>query len=211
MILIGGCYKIVNKITGEFYIGSSSNISNRFKKHKLALDNNRHINKHLQNSYNKHGKDSFDFEIIIKTEDKDLLIFEQYYIDTLKPSYNKAPVAGSTLGIKHSDEFKEKKRLNSLGKKHSEETKLKMSASHIGKVRSEEHKRNNSISKANPIIMLDLSNKVIKEFWGIREAIEYLNLSKWCYSPIRECLVGNKLHVYGYKWVYKNGKSKYSK
>lgn len=53
-------------------------------------------------------------------------------MDILKPAYNLAPVAGSPLGYKHTDEAKENMRKAQLGNKHSTETKAKMSEARKG-------------------------------------------------------------------------------
>lgn len=56
-------YKIVNKINGKFYLGSSVNLGKRIWQHKKDLRLGIHCNIHLQNSYNVHGVKSFDYEI----------------------------------------------------------------------------------------------------------------------------------------------------
>ena len=61
---ISGIYKITNKITGEFYIGSSTDCYRRFYQHINKLEKNTHINKRLQNSYNKYGKEFFTYEVV---------------------------------------------------------------------------------------------------------------------------------------------------
>lgn len=58
-----GIYRIINLITNEFYIGSVVNLYNRAKKHRHELLNNTHGSPILQNSWNKHGGDSFIFEM----------------------------------------------------------------------------------------------------------------------------------------------------
>jgi group I intron endonuclease len=104
-----GVYKILNTITGDFYIGSASRVHKskcfcgfhtRFAKHKNYLDNNKHKNTHLQRSYNKYGKDNFEFKILEFCQPENCLEREQYYMDNLKPTYNIRKIAaGSNLGI----------------------------------------------------------------------------------------------------------------
>lgn len=70
-----------------------------------------HVNSHLQNAYDKYGNDSLEFEIIEYIEIDDniketLLEREQFWIDTVNPEYNILPIAGSTLGFKHTEETK---------------------------------------------------------------------------------------------------------
>ena len=64
---ISGIYKIVNKINGKYYVGSSKDVINyRWIHHKRALRSNRHKNDYLQNAWNKYGEDNFEI-IIHKT------------------------------------------------------------------------------------------------------------------------------------------------
>jgi len=108
---MGGIYKITCIKNKSFYIGSAKNIIFRFNKHKSCLRKNCHINKNLQNSWNKYGEESFMFETIEEVKILENLIErEQHYIDTLKPTFNIRLVAHSNLGLKMSDETKKKMR-----------------------------------------------------------------------------------------------------
>ena len=95
-----GIYAIVNKVNGKQYVGSSKDIQNRFVRHKYDLKNNKHINLHLQNAWNKYHEDSFDFEILEKldeqTSEKDLGNEEQKYIDSYDfgKLYNMSAIVG---------------------------------------------------------------------------------------------------------------------
>lgn len=55
-------YKIINKITGEKYVGQTTNFSRRKENHLSALRNNKHVNPKLQSSWNKYGEENFYFE-----------------------------------------------------------------------------------------------------------------------------------------------------
>lgn len=61
---ISGIYKIENKISKMFYIGSSTDCFRRFYQHINKLEKGEHINKQLQNAYNKYGKEFFTFEVV---------------------------------------------------------------------------------------------------------------------------------------------------
>ena len=132
-IRITGIYKIVNIVNGKIYIGSALNIYNRIFgsssiSHLKALKNNNHINKKLQNSFNKYGEDSFEFFIVEKCIKEELLIREQYYLDTLcfaknykkfsKYSFNICPNAGSPLGKKASNKTKKILSISKKGNKN---------------------------------------------------------------------------------------------
>jgi len=64
----GIVYKIVNKITLEYYVGSTINYKKRISTHKTKLKKGVHSSKKLQQSYDKYGKESFDFIIVCETE-----------------------------------------------------------------------------------------------------------------------------------------------
>ncbi len=100
-------YKITNIENNKIYIGSTTNCKKREKRHFSMMIHNRHPNSHIQNSFNKHGKDFFQFSIIEEVLDKEKLIEkEQYWIDLLKPEFNLSPTAGNCLGCKRSEETK---------------------------------------------------------------------------------------------------------
>lgn len=143
-----GVYKITNIKNNKLYIGSSINIRKRWREHRKDLNNNIHHSVYLQRSWNRHGSDSFVFEIIELVNNKKLVISrEQFWLDNLKPferdrGYNMYNVANSPLGYKHSQETRLKlsiarkgkqcKEKNHMyGKKHSETTKAQMRLSHI--------------------------------------------------------------------------------
>ena len=120
-----GVYKITNKINGKFYIGSAINCFKRWCKK---------YNEHLESAFKKYGKENFIFEIIENVEDTSKLIErEQYYMDLLKPEYNKRSIASSNLGIKASDETRYKLSLARRKRITKPETCEKISASLKGR------------------------------------------------------------------------------
>lgn len=131
-----GIYKIANTITGDFYIGSSCNIGRRLYEHRLKLVNNRHINPHLQNSWNKYGVDNFEFTTILLCDKSMTLYCEQELLDLLKPEYNIALSATAPMrGLRSSEETKLKisgENHHNFGKHHSAETRALMSAACAG-------------------------------------------------------------------------------
>ena len=137
---ISGLYKIVNKTNGKFYVGSTTNIIERFYNHRSQLNRNIHDNLYLQRSWNKYGKDNFDFIILKECEEKDLITEEQKELNThfgKDYCYNLSPSADVSMrGIPRSKEVKLKISLAqkgkprlyargnkwSLGRKHKPET-----------------------------------------------------------------------------------------
>lgn len=76
----GGIYAIICNANGKIYIGSSNDMERRKQKHFSLLRNNRHSNPLLQNAYNKHGEQAFEFKVIETCRESRLLKREQYYI-----------------------------------------------------------------------------------------------------------------------------------
>lgn len=117
--LKSGIYCIENKISKKIYIGSTENFDDRKYNHFYKLENKIHNNRHLQNSYNKHGMDAFIFSILEYCIVDELLKVEQQYLDTIlhaqeyikgendlftRLGYNICPIAGATRHMKHSKE-----------------------------------------------------------------------------------------------------------
>lgn len=121
MNIVSGIYCIQCVTNNKKYIGSSINVFKRRNRHFSDLRNLKHKNRHLQNAYNKYGADNFTFYVIEFVENKDnLIIREQYHIDKEEPEYNINLIANSSLGVKRSEETKEKVRQANLGLKHPE-------------------------------------------------------------------------------------------
>lgn len=88
-------YKILNLITGKYYVGHSVDFKERWRQHRCYLANGNHDNKYLQNSFAKYGKKNFVFSIIefCKSEE-DMLEKEQWHIDNAEGfRYNLNPIA----------------------------------------------------------------------------------------------------------------------
>lgn len=141
-----GIYSITNIINGKRYIGSTIDFKDRWRRHCVELSNNIHTNKYLQNAWNKHGANNFNFEILELVDNlSELTNIEQYYLDWLESynrefGYNICVVAGNTLGFTHSEESKKKMSEKAKGNKRNlgrvltQETKDKISLKEKGKI-----------------------------------------------------------------------------
>jgi group I intron endonuclease len=127
---VSGIYKIVNRVNGKYYIGSSKDIYDRWKEHKQYLIHKYHPNDYLQHAWNKYGEDAFDFVIIEKLLENELKNIEQKYLDKIKgtPSiaYN---LRYDAVGGEMSEYSKKKIGDKNRGKKRTIEARLKMSLS----------------------------------------------------------------------------------
>jgi len=87
---ISGIYKIVNKVNGKYYVGSSKDIiCYRWPQHTRALRANRHKNDYLQNAWNKYGENNFEIIVIKQVPPNLLLEIEQSYLDIAKHEQHK--------------------------------------------------------------------------------------------------------------------------
>ena len=166
-----GIYKITNTITNKCYIGSSIDINIRWNQHRNALKSNKHHSKKLQRSYNIHGEENFNYEIIEECDKDNLLIREQYYIDLLdgyKNGYNSVPKAENNFGMRHTDETKEilreksKGNKNRLGMTFTDESKRKISDTLKGRPLSEETKKKMSESRKGMVMSEEARNKLVE-------------------------------------------------
>ena len=91
---ISAVYKITNTVTNDFYIGSSKDVKQRWANHKWPSRWNRFPNNPMYLDMRKYGKDKFVFEVIEEVEAEKLKEKEQYFIETLKPTYNNINAKG---------------------------------------------------------------------------------------------------------------------
>ena len=121
-------YAIFNIANDKCYVGQTYNKLKRFGEHLKTLKAGTHCNRLLQRAYCKYGEACFIFVTLETCSIDQLTIKEQYWIDILKPEYNLAPVAGSMLNYKHTEEARANMAAAHIGKPHhSEEEKAKRS------------------------------------------------------------------------------------
>jgi group I intron endonuclease len=144
-----GIYKITNTVNGKCYIGSAVDLERRKQQHFSSSHN-----KPLRRAMKKYGKDNFKFDILVLCEPDNLTFVEQDQLDYWKKvkgwenMYNICPTAGSSLGVKLSEETKQlmssqKKgdKNHNFGKQLSEEQRKLLSAINKGKYIGDNHPR----------------------------------------------------------------------
>ena len=163
----------------NYYIGSAVNLIKRERQHHRELKCGKHRNSRMQRCWDKHGV--FEFVVLEECATDALIIREQFYLDHHAGNSKMAnicPTAGSSLGVVHSVETREKMSVSrkgkvqsaetrekiskwertpeyrarmsvsNKGKVHSAETREKISASRIGKIHSEETRKKMSVSQS---------------------------------------------------------------
>ena len=86
--IICAVYKIINTITGDFYIGSSKNVRQRWAVHKCPSTWKNNPNNPMYLDMNKYGVDKFDFQVVEVVEPEELKVTEQQLIEKVHPTYN---------------------------------------------------------------------------------------------------------------------------
>ena len=142
-----GIYSITNKLNNKRYIGQSIDIETRIKRHFRELRRGVHHCHHLQRAFDKYGEDNFDFYIIEKCEESQLLDKEQNYINNIKPEYNLNPITQKPPCTENS-----RRKQSETRKKLFSEGKLKPSFKHI------------------PTYVYDLDGNFLKEYYSIKSA-----------------------------------------
>lgn len=115
-----GVYQIKNLKNKKIYVGSTTvSFEKRLYDHLYGLNTGNHKNSYMQKSFNKHGKQNFEFSILEVCEKEEVLNREQYWIDKLEvlnknKGYNINPLASGTPNM--SKETIEKRRQTMLRK-----------------------------------------------------------------------------------------------
>lgn len=146
-----GIYKIINVVNNKFYIGSAVNFSRRKARHFSELRHNKHNNRWLQASWNKHGESSFVFAVVEEVQDKALLlevenrwlkehVGKDYCynigVDATAPMLGMSGEASPTWGYKHTSEAIAVITSASTGRKHTPEDIEKIRQHLLGKPKS---------------------------------------------------------------------------
>lgn len=114
---LSGIYRILNKINGNCYIGSSLNVE---KDINIIIYSQTQLQQmfYLQKAFNKYREDNFEFQVILCCKPEYRLYYEQQLIRELNSQYNVfTNVSDSPLR-----QFT-----------FTEQSKLKMSIAHKGK------------------------------------------------------------------------------
>ena len=96
---IPGIYKIQSiTFPDRIYIGSAIDMDRRWTYHKTRLNKGVHENSKLQNHVSKYGINDLVHSVLHVCADEELIIAEQFFIDSYNPYFNICKIAWSTLG-----------------------------------------------------------------------------------------------------------------
>jgi group I intron endonuclease len=135
---VSGVYAIENRVTREYYIGSSVNIRQRRQGHRYDLRRGRHGNPRLQESWSLHGENAFMFLTLADMPLAAARVAEGRMLARLLADprcLNISPSEkGGMHGRRHREETVARLRADKTGRRASSETRAKMSAAHLGRV-----------------------------------------------------------------------------
>jgi group I intron endonuclease len=129
-----GVYRWGNLVNGKTYIGSSINLSRRFRDYYSIRLLEREVKRTKSSIYPgllKYGYSNFSLEILEYCDKSETISREQYYLDLLNPDYNILKIAGSSLGYKHSPETKAKMKDRIWSEEHKAEHLERLKRLHV--------------------------------------------------------------------------------
>lgn len=213
-----GVYAIRNDLNNKMYIGSSSNIRNRYTYHLTSLLKNKGVNRSLQDDFNIVGANNFSFLILEECQDNinTIKFIESKYMDKYG-FYNQNIVDGKPVhcynmngdyiqsfnniktAAKIFDVFADNIRQCCNGKKKS---CCNLQWSYTKSNNIGPWKRKENYTGCKQILQLDLYGNIIRKFDSIGEASRITGLKKSC---IQSVLCNKKPHhktAGGYVWKY---------
>jgi len=95
-----GVYQIKNTVNGKILLGSSMYLDSIWNRHTFQLKMGSHMNKGLQQDWNQHGEDAFQFEVLeqlkpstetfmdeaeLKEYESEIKVLEELWVEKLQP------------------------------------------------------------------------------------------------------------------------------
>ena len=204
-----GIYIIINKISRNYYIGSSINkLYTRFSRHLLNFNGS----KILKNAVKKDGLNNFIYAIIEFTPDNDnqnnLYELEIMYIGMLMPKYNILTETKNSINYKYTEEsilklknsFTKERRIALANFQNVRKNNLiisqKQTLHNIALLKPKDYIANKDKNKISfkhsvNILLYNENNEYLCEFYNLNKASHYLCCS---YKTIQRAL--NIGHIY---------------
>lgn len=172
-----GIYRIVNLISGDFYIGSSKDIERRWSEHKRKLNIRKHQNVILQRAWDKYGENNFSFEVVETCSLENLLVLENHYLSK-NPKYNIVKVA------KGGDTISNNPNRDLIIEKISKKSSGKNNPNYGGKFKNDDWLQKQKISNSKiHLKVIDTITGDEYNFLNSKDAAKFFNCSP---SSIRE-------------------------
>lgn len=170
-----GIYIIQNMINHKVYVGSTVWFKERMNSHFNKLRKKEHDCEHLQRSFNKYGRDNFEFKVIEyisdieKLNSREQFWFGFYSVRNHNLCFNSSPTAGSNRGISFSEEQK-----------------------------NVFYRRGNA-RNSRVVCQLDLHGNLLKVFECIQDAAEFVGVN---HTGISLACSGKRKSIAGFQWCF---------
>jgi group I intron endonuclease len=182
-------YKLTNTLNNKIYIGlTTESISERCRKRIAEAKYRDSRNSYILNAIRKHGSEVFKVEQIDtanslkELQQKEIFYIQQYNSTDRKIGYNLTKGGEGNLGLKMSDETKEKIRQKRLGNKWSEERKIKHSetlkSKNIDYSKAKENCKLYNLKTSKKVGEFDLDHVLINTYDSISDARRVLKISR---------------------------------
>jgi len=182
-------YKLTNTLNNKIYIGlTTEKISERCRKRIAEAKYRDSRNSYILNAIRKHGSEVFKVEQIDtaitleELQQKEIFYIQQYNSTNRKIGYNLTKGGEGNLGLKMSDETKEKIRQKQLGNKWSDERKIKHSeilkSKNIDYSKAVENCKLHNLKTSKKVGEYDLNLILIKSYTSISEVWHKLNITR---------------------------------
>lgn len=212
-----GVYAIRNDLNNKMYVGSSSNIRNRYEYHFDSIKKGKFVNKKLQEEVDKIGIDKFSFLILEECDDVSdtLKYLECKYIE-LHGDYNVNSVDGKPVYCytKTGEFVKEYKNIKSAAKDVDglpdniraviDKRKKSYRGFQWSYVKTDKHDMykvefSYHPNKCKAVDQFTLDGKYIKTYRSIHEAARDNAIDR---SNLQDALRKKRKSAGGYKWSY---------
>jgi len=182
-------YKLTNTLNNKIYIGlTTESISERCRKRIAEAKYRDSRNSYILNAIRKYGSEVFNVEQIdtanslAELRQKEIFYIQQYNSTDRKIGYNLTKGGEGNLGLKMSDETKDKIRQKKLGNKWSEERKLKHSeilkSKNIDYSKAKENCKLYNLKVSKKVEEFDLNNNLIRTYNSISEVWNTLKITR---------------------------------
>jgi group I intron endonuclease len=194
-------YKLTNTLNNKIYIGlTTETISERCRKRIAEAKYRESRNSYILNAIRKHGSEVFKVEqldtanTLEELQQKEIFYIQQYNSTNRNIGYNLTKGGEGNLGLKMSDETKEKIRQRRLGNKWSDERKLKHSetlkSKNIDHSKGIENCKLHNLKTSKKVGKFDLDLKLIISYDSITDTAINENISR---SNLQRYLRKNRL------------------
>jgi group I intron endonuclease len=194
-------YKLTNTLNNKIYIGlTTETISERCRKRIAEAKYRESRNSYILNAIRKHGSEVFKVEqldtanTLEELQQKEIFYIQQYNSTNRNIGYNLTKGGEGNLGLKMSDETKEKIRQRRLGNKWSDERKLKHSetlkSKNIDHSKGIENCKLHNLKISKKVGKFDLDLKLIISYDSITDTAINENISR---SNLQRYLRKNRL------------------